>query len=67
MKDPVILKDGHTYERSAIEEWLKTHNTSPMTGARLQSKEVLPNYALKKMITTYLEESGSNNNNSRLM
>ena len=24
--------DGFTYERSAIEQWLETHNTSPATG-----------------------------------
>ena len=24
MKDPVIGSDGHTYERSAIEQWLHT-------------------------------------------
>jgi hypothetical protein len=64
MKDPVILKDGHTYDRSAIEEWLSKHDTSPMTGARLISKELIPNYALKKMIATYLEESSNKNNSN---
>ena len=27
MEDPVILADGHTYEREAIEAWLKGHAT----------------------------------------
>ena len=35
MKDPVSTVDGHTYERSAIEEWLVDHDTSPMTGLTL--------------------------------
>ena len=31
--DPVFTSDGHTFERSAIERWLETHRTSPLTGA----------------------------------
>lgn len=31
MKDPVQGNDGHTYERSAIVEWLTKHQTSPNT------------------------------------
>ncbi len=34
-KDPVCAADGHTYERSAIEQWLRTHDTSPMTCAAM--------------------------------
>ena len=32
MKDPVIAKDGQTYERKAIEEWFEKSDSSPMTG-----------------------------------
>ncbi|KAK9804850.1 hypothetical protein WJX72_008634 [[Myrmecia] bisecta] len=32
MTDPVIAADGHSYEKSAIEEWFSRHDTSPMTG-----------------------------------
>ncbi len=32
MQEPVVASDGHTYERTAIELWLKNNNTSPMTG-----------------------------------
>jgi len=31
MRDPVLATDGYSYERSAIEQWLRTHNTSPMS------------------------------------
>jgi hypothetical protein len=31
MDDPVVVATGHTYERSAIEQWFKTHSTDPMT------------------------------------
>lgn len=29
-RDPVVAKDGRTYERSAISKWLETNKTSPM-------------------------------------
>jgi len=51
----VIASDGHSYEREAITEWLQTHQTSPMTGVVLQSKEITPNYNLKSQIKEYLE------------
>ena len=34
--------DGFTYERSAIEQWLETHSTSPTTGVELVSKQLYP-------------------------
>merc|ERR1712187_786193 len=40
MVDPVMLDDGHSYERTAIEEWLKDNDTSPNTGERLPSKKL---------------------------
>jgi TPR repeat protein len=30
MVDPVMAEDGHTYERTAIMNWLKDHTTSPL-------------------------------------
>ena len=43
MRDPVLLADGHTYERAAAEEWLfQGHEESPSTGEPLSSLEVLP-------------------------
>jgi len=50
MKDPVIAADGHTYERLAIEIWLKKHDTSPLTNLRLPHKHLVPNYALKALL-----------------
>ena len=42
--------DGFTYERRAIEQWLKTHNTSPSTGAELESKQLIPCHSLRSLI-----------------
>ena len=35
LKDPVILADGQTYEREAIQEWLQRSKDSPLTGETL--------------------------------
>jgi hypothetical protein len=50
MKDPVMCADGHTYERTAIEEWLKKHTTSPLTKLHLKHNNLIPNCALKALI-----------------
>ena len=31
MLDPVMDREGNTYERTSIEQWLSGHNTSPIT------------------------------------
>ena len=53
MQDPVTTADGHTYERSAIERWLRTHDTSPSTGARLANKQLAPAIALGQLIREF--------------
>ncbi|EKX47443.1 hypothetical protein GUITHDRAFT_53498, partial [Guillardia theta CCMP2712] len=50
MSDPVTSCDGHTYERSSIETWFRQNASSPLTGAVLGSKSLLPNIALKNAI-----------------
>lgn len=50
MTDPVILSDGHTYERTAIEEWLRNHNTSPLSNRRVSLADAKPNYTLRAAI-----------------
>ena len=49
MNDPVIAADGQTYERRALERWLRQNNSSPMTGLEMGAWMV-PNYAVKSMI-----------------
>jgi len=50
MTDPVILSDGHSYERTAIEQWLRTSNKSPMTGAELPTRVLITNHTLRSII-----------------
>ena len=53
--DPVFATDGHTYERSAIDRWLRSHNTSPTTNEPLESAALLPNHAMKSQIAAWRE------------
>lgn len=53
MVDPVVAQDGQTYERAAIEEWLTTHDTSPLSGAVLEHRELTPNVALRQLIEEF--------------
>lgn len=56
--DPVTLETGQTYERKAIQEWLKRGNTTcPITRQPL-SANTLPktNYVLKRLISSWKEQ-----------
>ena len=46
MSKPVIAADGHSYEKKAIERWLLTKNTSPVTGKALAHAELTLNHNL---------------------
>ncbi|KAK9821981.1 hypothetical protein WJX81_001302 [Elliptochloris bilobata] len=50
MKDPVMAADGHTYERRSIESWLESHDTSPLTNAKLDHLYLTPNHTLRAVI-----------------
>jgi len=56
MKDPVVAADGQTYERSAIELWLKDNSTSPLTGEVMAHKAVTCNYSLRDILETIGED-----------
>ena len=59
MHDPVVLADGHSYERSYISRWLQEHSTSPKTGKDLQQKDMFPNHALRNAIEEYFRQAFS--------
>lgn len=58
MEDPVLAMDGLTYEREAIEEWLKNRGTSPGHGGVLSSKVLVPNISVRQLIAVELESRG---------
>ncbi|CAE7760269.1 PUB51 [Symbiodinium sp. CCMP2456] len=54
MEDPVVASDGTSYERRAIEHWLQSHRTSPLTNLPLASDDLIPNNALRSVIQEFL-------------
>ena len=38
MVDPVVTADGQTYERTFIEEWLRTHSKAPRLLGKSRSR-----------------------------
>ena len=54
MVRPVIAADGHTYDRSSIEDWLARGNTtSPTTGAKLEHLHLADNHLVRSMVSEY--------------
>ncbi|XP_033843463.1 WD repeat, SAM and U-box domain-containing protein 1-like [Periophthalmus magnuspinnatus] len=54
MRDPVIAADGYSYEREAIESWIRGKTkTSPMTNLPLQTTLLIPNRSLKMAIARW--------------
>ena len=50
MEVPAVAPDGRSYERAAIEAWLRNHDTSPATGKPLPSKKLVPNVRARSML-----------------
>lgn len=54
--DPVSTCDGYTYERHAIEEWLKTNDVSPATKEKLENKNLIPNPVVQKHVLDHYKK-----------
>lgn len=54
MKDPHICSDGHSYEKKAMETYLKTNRISPVTKEKLSSRVMIPNFNLRSQINFFL-------------
>ncbi|KAJ0798264.1 putative U box domain, armadillo-like helical, Zinc finger, RING/FYVE/PHD-type [Helianthus annuus] len=51
MRDPVIVNTGQTYDRSSIESWVATGNTTcPVTRLPLTDFTFIPNHTLRRLI-----------------
>ncbi|CAG7731000.1 unnamed protein product [Allacma fusca] len=56
--DPVITPSGHTYERSGIENHLKTKgNFDPVTRLTLTADLLVPNISMKQVVCAYMAEN----------
>lgn len=58
MQDPVILQDGHVYERQAIQRWFLTKDKSPLTNCPVDKNIVIPCHVLKSLIKSFLTTHG---------
>jgi hypothetical protein len=63
--DPVSTSDGHTYSRSAIENWLKENNTSPATNLQLDNKTLTPNFAIASLLSACFPEEVRSNKRAK--
>ena len=51
--DPVFVSSGHTFERSAIADWLSTHTTCPKTRMPITSV-LVPNHHARSMVEEFV-------------
>ncbi|XP_040380093.1 U-box domain-containing protein 16-like [Oryza brachyantha] len=59
MRDPVVSASGQTYDRDSITRWFGSgKSTCPKTGQVLTSLELVPNKALKNLISRWCRENG---------
>merc|ERR1719447_2592359 len=63
MKEPVMAFDGHCYERKAIEDYLQSHQKSPVTGKKADFSIVFPNHRLRGEIEVFMKGSGGGEGN----
>ncbi|CAI6337090.1 unnamed protein product [Periconia digitata] len=57
MHDPVVTKNGRSYERATLIEHLKRNPTDPLTREPLTINELRPNIALKEACTEFMEKN----------
>ena len=55
--DLVVVSDGHTYERGAINKWLNKSDKSSTTNKVLKNNILNSNIALRQMVTTLAEST----------
>ena len=68
MTDPVIGNDGHTYERSAIVEWLSRNPISPQTRGPMQISDLKVNPSIRFLCDKYhAGELGTINTTTRTL
>ncbi len=48
---------AQAYERAAIAAWLDRSATSPLTGAQLESRRLVPCVALRQLIASFAERA----------
>ncbi|XP_077227801.1 U-box domain-containing protein 17-like [Tasmannia lanceolata] len=59
MRDPVIISTGQTYDRASIAQWIEEgHCSCPKTGQMLNHARMIPNRALRNLISQWCSAHG---------
>ncbi|KAF8391195.1 hypothetical protein HHK36_023497 [Tetracentron sinense] len=59
MRDPVIISTGQTYDRASISRWMEEgHCSCPKTGQMLAYSRLVPNQALRSLISQWCTAHG---------
>lgn len=59
MRDPVVVSTGQTYERDSITQWIGDgHGTCPNSGQVLAHTQLVPNLAIRSLITQWCAARG---------
>lgn len=53
MSDPFVTPEGHYYDRPALEQWVATNGTDPITGAPLHLQQCVPAGEVQASIAEY--------------
>ncbi len=56
--DPVVVSSGHTFERHAIERWIRAHGTCPVSRKRIGA-EFVDNWAVRSLVSAFVEIYGA--------
>ena len=67
MTDPVVDHEGNTFERAAIEAWIREHETSPITRSPLQVGNLTPNRVLRNIIEQYTSDQLAQQRNQQVV
>lgn len=62
MTVPVVACDGHTYEKNAIEKWMRQSQKSPVTNQELPSQCLVLNHNLRKLMIQWKEKKSLRKN-----
>ena len=54
--DPVMASDGYTYERWAIEDYLKSHTTSPQIEGHRLTDHLKPHRTMATLVQSFLDK-----------
>lgn len=58
MVDPIMNREGHSYERSAIVTWLNTNTTCPLTRKPMRISDFISNRLLQSKIQSWRISQG---------